>query len=184
MLRCVWHLPLSPFRCKDNRSTWLRVVDRVCTRAERRQARVAFSVCPVLFTFYRHASGRLKNSQPPVCARAHLCVVIHASTWRTRSVQRHALRGYKWKRKFMRFYFLFILLLFLYLFLRIKIKMDLMNWWCITKIIVLEESFLQKFFWGSIGNFFTVSLIVKKLPFRFYISIIYVDILIRVMCNF
>lgn len=44
MLRCVWHLPLSPFRCKDNRSTWLRVVDRVCTRAERRQARVAFSV--------------------------------------------------------------------------------------------------------------------------------------------
>lgn len=80
MLRCVWHLPLSPFRCKDNRSTWLRVDDRVCTRAERRQARVAFSVCPVLFTFYRHASGRLKNSQPPVCARAHLCVVIHAST--------------------------------------------------------------------------------------------------------
>lgn len=137
MLRCVWHLPLSPFRCKDNRSTWLRVVDRVCTRAERRQARVAFSVCPVLFTFYRHASGRLKNSQPPVCARAHLCVVIHASTWRTRGVQRHALRGYKWKRKFMRFYFPFILLS---LFSRIKIKTD---WWCIAKIIVLEESFFD-----------------------------------------
>lgn len=162
MLRCVWHLPLSPFRCKDNRSTWLRVVDRVCTRAERRQARVAFSVCPVLFTFYRHASGRLKNSQPPVCARAHLCVVIHASTWRTRGVQRHALRGYKWKRKFMRFYFPFILLS-LSLFSRIKIKTD---WWCIAKIIVFKRVFFWRF-------------IVKKLSFQFYISVIYVDILIR-----
>lgn len=44
MLRCVWHLPLSPFRCKDNRSTW-RVCRRSCVHAQRdRQARVALCV--------------------------------------------------------------------------------------------------------------------------------------------
>lgn len=110
MLRCVWRLPLSPFPCKDNRSTW-RVCRRSCVHAQRDKpalhsvSRFVYVLPACLRPIEKFATGGAR-------ARARVCRNSRIDVTNSEPLACHAPLQMKTRVGF----------LFLSFFLRTKIK--------------------------------------------------------------